>query len=70
MLIHELKIFLQDQAHTHVSRLLRYILLYYIKTHISKIHQLTIVYHIELTNHDILLIFLFQTFLQILFPCA
>ena len=50
MLIQELKEILQDQAHIFQDK--------YFES--SQIHQLTIIYRLEHTNHDILLNFLFQ----------
>ena len=55
MLIKELKEIMQDQAHIFQDT--------YFET--SQIHQLTIMYHFEHTNHDIILHFLFQNLYKI-----
>ena len=55
MLIQKLKEIMQDQAHIFQDT--------YFET--SQIHQLTIMYHFEHTNHDIILQFLFQNLYKI-----
>ena len=55
MLIQELKEILQNQAHIFQDT--------YFQS--SQIRQLAIMYHLEHTNHDILLNFLFQNFYKL-----